>query len=118
MLTFVDREDSFFYSLLFFLIIKLKISFNFHFRTQGMSINIVTSRIGAATSPFIKLLNKIHPAAPFVLMSAMSFGAFMISVALPETYKRPTRETLEDMDPTMGNLTLFPSGQNRRKSSL
>eukprot|EP00111_Clytia_hemisphaerica_P008652 TCONS_00025298-protein len=66
-------------------------------RTQGMGINIVTSRAGAATSPFIKLLNRIHPAAPFGLMTTTCFISMLLAFVLPETFRKPTRETLDDI---------------------
>ena len=62
-----------------------------------MGINIVTSRIGAATSPFIKLLDRIHPAAPYVLLSITCLLSGLLSLLLPKTFKKPTRETLDDV---------------------
>lgn len=62
-----------------------------------MGINIVTSRIGAATSPFIKLLDRIHPAAPYGLLSSTCLLAGLLSLLLPKTFKKPTRETLDDV---------------------
>lgn len=66
-------------------------------RTQGMALNIVTSRLGAAVSPFIKILDQFHPAGSFLLMTATSVIATFLCVALPETLNQPTRETLDDM---------------------
>ncbi|XP_057313743.1 solute carrier family 22 member 15-like [Hydractinia symbiolongicarpus] len=66
-------------------------------RTQGMGINIVTSRIGAATSPFIKVLDQFHVAAPFALMVVCAVIATLLALTLPETLGKPTRETLDDM---------------------
>lgn len=66
-------------------------------RTQGMGINIVTSRLGAATSPFIKILDQFHPSAPFLLMSLCGMVATALCFTLPETKDRQTRETLGDM---------------------
>ncbi|XP_057313741.1 solute carrier family 22 member 15-like [Hydractinia symbiolongicarpus] len=66
-------------------------------RTQGMGINIVTSRIGAATSPFIKILDQFHVAAPFALMVVCAVTATLLALTLPETLGKPTRETLDDM---------------------
>jgi len=66
-------------------------------RTQGMGINIVTSRAGAATSPFIKVLDSLHPAAPFGLLTVTSIIASLCILMLPETLNKPTRETMADM---------------------
>lgn len=62
-----------------------------------MGICVVTSRAGAAVSPFIKILDKIHPAAPFIFMAATSILSGFFSFALPETLRQPTREKIEDM---------------------
>lgn len=69
-----------------------------------MGINIITSRAGAATSPFIKLLDKLHPAAPFATVGITSLLATLCSLTLPETLNQATRETLDDFD---GNYFLF-----------
>ena len=66
-------------------------------RTQGMAINIVTSRAGAACSPFINQLDQLHPAGPFILMTITSVMATIVCAILPETLNTPTRETLNDM---------------------
>lgn len=77
-------------------------------RTQGMAIMIVTSRIGAAMSPFIKLLYKLHPSAPFTLMTATSAVATLLCVTLSETVNQKTRETLEEMLETHTVMTELP----------
>jgi len=66
-------------------------------RSQGMGINIITSRAGAATSPFIKVLDSLHPAAPFGLLTVTSIIASLCILVLPETLNKPTRETMADM---------------------
>ena len=66
------------------------------FRTQGMGINIITSRAGAATSPFIKVLDQLHPSTPFATVALTSFIAALCSLMLPETLNKPTKETLDD----------------------
>ena len=62
-----------------------------------MGINIVASRAGAAASPFIKILNNIHPSAPFGVMAVLCFISAIMCLLLPETLNKPTRETLDDM---------------------
>ena len=70
--------------------------FDLFFRTQSMGINIITSRAGAATSPFIKVLDQLHPSTPFATVALTSFIAALCSLTLPETLSKPTRETLGD----------------------
>ena len=62
-----------------------------------MGLNIVTSRTGAAVSPFIKILDQIHPSAPFILMAATLVISVVLCLLLPETLGKPTREAFDDM---------------------
>ena len=71
-----------------------------------MSINIITSRVGAATSPFIKTLDMIHPSAPFILLATTSLLASAVCLVLPRTLGKPTREILEDFT-SEGKLNLL-----------
>jgi len=66
-------------------------------RTQGMGFNIITSRTGAALSPFVKLLEHIHPSVPFFLMTVTTFITVIFCLFLPETLGKPTREKFEDL---------------------
>ena len=75
-------------------------------RTQGMAINIVTSRAGAACSPFINILNEFHPAGSFIFMTITSIISTVLCATLPETLNQPTRETLEDMITTKHKQTV------------
>ena len=63
-----------------------------------MGFNIITSRTGAALSPFVKILDQIHPCVPFFIMAITSVVAFLLCFLLPETLGKPTRETFEDLD--------------------
>lgn len=77
-------------------------------RTQGMAIMVVTSRLGAALSPFIKLLYTFHPSAPFGLMTFTSITATLLCLTLTETANQKTRETLDDMIGTQVVMTELP----------
>ena len=66
-------------------------------RAQGMIVNIITCHIGASIAPFIvSVLQGIYPPLPFIVMSGIAFVATVFGLVLPETNKKPTRETYED----------------------
>ena len=66
-------------------------------RTQGMTVNILTCHIGAATAPFIvSILQRMYPPLPFIVMSGIAFVATACGLVLSETNKKPTRETYQD----------------------
>lgn len=67
------------------------------YRTQGLAFNIVTSRLGAAISPFINNLDLIHPSLPFLVITIVTSLALFLCVFLPETLGKPTRERFEDI---------------------
>jgi len=66
-------------------------------RTQGMGFNIITSRAGAAVSPFVKILDHVHPSLPFFLIAFTTIITFIFCLFLPETMGKPTRETFDDL---------------------
>ena len=75
----------------------MKCYFLINGRSQGMAFNIITSRAGAALSPFVKILDHVHPSMPFFMMSFTTLIGFAFSAALSETGGKPTRETFEDI---------------------
>lgn len=62
-------------------------------RAEGIGFLQVTSRIGAASSPWIaKALKKLHHTTPFIVMGVVSLLGALLLLLLPETKDRPTRE--------------------------
>ena len=70
---------------------------NFIFRTQGMGLMVVVSRLGAASAPWVaQYLMAVHEVLPFTVMGAMGVIAGILCFKLRETNGQPTSETLGD----------------------
>ncbi|KXJ11859.1 organic cation transporter protein isoform X2 [Exaiptasia diaphana] len=65
-------------------------------RNTGMGLLIITSRIGAAASPFVVQMSRISAILPFTLMGAGAFLAAFSCIILPEIRGMPTREVVGD----------------------
>lgn len=65
-------------------------------RNSGMGMVSVSSRIGAASSPFVVQMTRINPILPFALMGSLSFFAAILCWFLPETLGKSTAEVMED----------------------
>ena len=62
-------------------------------RAEGIGFLQVTSRIGAASSPWIaKGLKSLHRVAPFIVMGVLSLIASITLLVLPETKGKPIRD--------------------------
>ena len=67
-------------------------------RASGNGFLQVTSRMGAASAPWVaKGLLTLHMSAPFIVMATVSFLATGVLFLLPETKDVPTLETIEDI---------------------
>lgn len=63
-------------------------------RAQGMGFLQIASRIGAASSPWIaKGLKSLHTAAPFLVMSIVTFVSAILLLLLPETKGVPAKDS-------------------------
>lgn len=62
-----------------------------------MGIMSVAARVGGVVSPFVLMLADIHPNLHFEVLGLISFLAGIFYFFLPETYGRPTTETIEDL---------------------
>lgn len=66
-------------------------------RSQGVSVCVIFQRIGLLIVPFLTtVLQSVSYVLPFIFMFALSVGACIIGLTLPETNKKPTRETYDD----------------------
>lgn len=66
------------------------------FRSQGMGLLQISSRIGAAGAPWVaKALQNVHKSVPFLVMGVSSLIAALLLVVLPETKGAKTAEVLE-----------------------
>jgi len=66
-------------------------------RSQGQTLGQVAGRIGAVAAPFIATsLSSIYRPLPFVLMATIAVVALFLSLTLPETGKKKTRENFDD----------------------
>ena len=83
-------------------------------RAEGMGFLQVTSRIGAASAPWVaKGLKSLHKSIPFVFMGVAAFIAAGLLIMLPETKGLATSETTEKSDaPDMGVLLVEPEERN------
>lgn len=61
-----------------------------------MGMVSVSSRIGAASSPFVVQMTRINAILPFALMGSLSFFAAILCWFLPETLGKSTAEVMED----------------------
>jgi OCT family organic cation transporter-like MFS transporter 4/5 len=61
-----------------------------------MGLMVITSRIGAATAPFIVQMTRINSILPFAVMGVAAIIAAVGCWFLPETKGKPTREVLGD----------------------
>ena len=81
-------------------------------KTQGMTVNIITSRTGAAIAPFIvSVLQGMYPPLPFIVMSGTGFVATACGLVLSETNKKPSRETYPDFFEKQENVVTVHSCQ-------
>lgn len=66
-------------------------------RTQGMSLCAILDRLSLITVPFIiTVLQRIMYTLPDIILCALGLGAGLIGLRLPETNKKPTKETYDD----------------------
>lgn len=66
-------------------------------RAEGMGFLQITSRIGAASSPWIaKSLKSLHPYAPFIVMGSLSVIAAFACLVLPETKGKAMKDVVEE----------------------
>jgi len=66
-------------------------------RSQGMGLLQISSRIGAASAPWVaKGLKPVHPYAPFLVMGVSSSIATILMLVLQETKGTKTAEVIED----------------------
>ena len=75
----------------------------------------VASRIGAASSPFVVQMTRIHAVLPFALMGGLSFIAAVLCWVLPETLGKHTAEIMEDTEKQEGIVLIRPL--NNRQTS-
>ena len=75
-----------------------------------MGLMTITSRIGAATAPFVVQMTRINAILPFALMGIATFAAAFSCWFLPETRGKSTREVIGDdddvKDPQEGKLCI------------
>ena len=68
-------------------------------RAEGMGFLQVTSRMGAASAPWVaKALKKLHETAPFVTMGGLALAASIFLIWLPETRGKATAEVDGDKE--------------------
>ena len=66
-------------------------------RSQGMGLLQISSRIGAASAPWVaKGLKTVHRYAPFLVMGVSSVLAAILMLLLPETKGKKTAEVIDD----------------------
>jgi len=66
-------------------------------RTQGYLVSNVGSLIGSATAPFVvEFLRGVNYLAPFLVIVALAVLRIILSLVLPETFGKPTRENFSD----------------------
>ena len=95
-------------------------------RAEGIGFLQITSRVGAASSPWIaKGLKALHGAAPFIVMGTLALIASIVCLILPETNGKPIKDTIEDddeeealekdiVDCKLSNNSLIASNYNTR----
>ncbi len=73
----------------------------FNFRSQGMGLLQITSRLGAAGAPWVaKFLKVVHSYAPFAVMGGVTLISTFTLLYLPETKDVSTAETIEPKEDT------------------
>lgn len=72
-----------------------------------MGMVSVSSRIGAASSPFVVQMIRINAILPFAVMGSLSFIAAILCWFLPETLGKSTAEVMEDAKQESGLSDLF-----------
>jgi len=66
-------------------------------RSRGMGLLQISSRVGAASAPWVSEgLKSVHHVVPFLVMGASSFIATALMFLLPETKGKGTAEVIED----------------------
>ena len=67
-------------------------------RSEGMGFLQITSRIGAASAPWVaKSLLKLHSNLPFYVMGGLALLSSLVMILLPETKGMDTLETSKDV---------------------
>ena len=89
------------------------------YRSQGMGLLQISSRIGAASAPWVaKGLKTVHRYAPFLVMGVSSVLASIFMLLLPETKGRKTAEVIEDKSehgpPVLAEFHKDPYGNNAK----
>ncbi|PAV74449.1 hypothetical protein WR25_02439 [Diploscapter pachys] len=100
-------------SLICWLIGKFAISCSFmalyifptNIRAILMGMCSVLSRIGSILAPYIRLLGTISPNLPFLVLSALSATAGLLTLLLPETKTRPLPSNLSQAQQQNNDLT-------------
>eukprot|EP00795_Rhopilema_esculentum_P015781 gene15781-7079_t len=72
-------------------------------RSQGMGVLQITSRLGAASAPWVaQWLRHFHTSLPFILMGGLTATAAFLCFILKETKGMQTAEVLEKTNTTQG----------------
>ncbi|CAG5871677.1 solute carrier family 22 member 4-like [Menidia menidia] len=66
-------------------------------RNTAMGCCSMAARIATITSPFIIYLGKYYKSLPYIVIGVLSLCGAMISLILPETYRKPLPESLSEM---------------------
>ena len=79
-------------------------------RSEGMGFLQITSRIGAASAPWIgKAVAVHHPSLPFIIMGTLGLISGVLTLYLPETKGQETQETDNDVTEEVFFLGEFKS---------
>ena len=85
-----------------------------YFRSQGMGLLQISSRIGAAGAPWVaKGLKDVHEYAPFLVMGVSSLIASFLMIRLPETKGQKTAEVIETTHTTEFEML----GENKQEAN-
>lgn len=80
-------------------------------RTQGLVLTSMGAKLGSATAPFVvEFLRGVTYVAPFLMIVGLSGLQILLSVLLPETLGKPSRENFVDFFTNDGN------GDNENRS--
>ncbi|KAG8000905.1 SEC14 domain and spectrin repeat-containing protein 1 [Nibea albiflora] len=95
-------------------------------RNTAMSSCATFSRVGSSVSPYLMQLAVFYQFLPWIVVGSLSLLSVVLSVFLPETFRQPLPDTIEQMAQTQRSvstvtvrcLSAFPRGKDRRSGLI
>uniref|UniRef100_A0A3Q3F0H9 Solute carrier family 22 member 4-like n=1 Tax=Kryptolebias marmoratus TaxID=37003 RepID=A0A3Q3F0H9_KRYMA len=83
-------------------------------RNTAMSSCAMFSRMGSSVSPYLLEMAVFYPLLPWIIVGALSFLSVLLCIFLPETFRQPLPDTIQQVSLTQRHrvLILVPSLKN------